>query len=173
MKIVHLSARTLTLAIAVIALGYANSVSAEKPNCPEDDSHPSCSGGGGDGGGSDADATYSANFTGALSGGSAGDHWLGHGKGVGANVFSGLEDTNIDLEYFDDLFMKNGCFGDPFYEPGQVSVKEKNKNNTEAWFWFTASVIGGGESANYLLQTFGTFDDPPVDWPPSTTTSMT
>ncbi len=42
MNILRLSTLSLTLAIAVITLGYANPASAAKPDCVADPTHPSC-----------------------------------------------------------------------------------------------------------------------------------
>jgi len=57
---IRLSTLSLTLAIAVITLGYVDPAFTAKPDCAHDNSHPSCSD---DGGGGEPAAQYTAALT--------------------------------------------------------------------------------------------------------------
>ena len=64
MNIIRLSTLSLTLAIAVFALGYANPSFAKGKDCVVGDTRPKCSGGGG--GGGDDPVTYEVALEGAF-----------------------------------------------------------------------------------------------------------
>ena len=160
MNILRLSTLSLTLAIAVITLGYMNVASAAKPDCPGD--HPSCKEAGGAAG-------YIVTIVGDVEGGST-ENWLGGSKGVGLND-AGVHDgvgLFTDLSYFEswDFDGNNGdlCFLGADYLLHQAQIKQGKKGRAEAAFWFHGETTTGIRVL-YALTLYGDFD-PNVAWPP-------
>jgi hypothetical protein len=171
MSITRLSTIALIFSTVMIALAYTNPLSAKGKECDMNDTRPKCDDGTGNGG-SEEDATYSFLITGHDVNGDSGDEvWVEHSKGIHPLHLQTPVPTNINLnlEHFDAR-----CFGDRRYEPTGGRITAGKQGSTEAWFWFPAKTTEG-ETAKYLLISFGTFADPNPTWLPAgdvTTTSM-
>ena len=166
MKNLRLSTLSLSLAIAVMTLGYVNVASAGKPTCPGD--HPSCKEAGDDG--------YSVTIEGQVEGHST-DNWL---LGVGGKKSIGFNDASLghDVGDFTDLSfftISNGPFGSDgatcFKFPAelhQATIKQGKGGRAQAAFWFDGKTNDGNTSVLYALALYGLFD-PATAWPPEGT----
>ncbi len=162
MKILRLSTLSLTLAIAVLTLGYVNVASAAKPICPGD--HPSCKEAG--------DSGYKVTIEGHVDGVSD-DNWLG---GFGGKKSIGLNDaseehkvgafTNLDFFTENSPFGDFGttCFPGPF-TIHQAIISRGKGGRAQAAFWFDGKTDDNSTDVLYALALFGQFD-PEIAWPP-------
>ena len=171
MKNLRLSTLSLTLAIAVMTLGYVNVASAGKPTCPGD--HPSCKEAGDDG--------YSVTIKWQVEGHST-DNWLlgsGGKKSIGLNDATAGPGHDVgdltDLSFFTDSsgpFLSDGdfCFSDPA-ELHQATIKQGKGGRAQAAFWFDGKTNDGNTSVLYALALFGA-DGSGADLPGEATLDM-
>ncbi len=176
MNILRLSTLSLSLAIAIFALGYVNPSFAAPPDKPCSP-WPSCKDDGGGGGGGD-DATYNVVIVGDDLAGDGIDSPPWHDGGR-KNSISGGEQHNTgffrDLSIFESIF--NTMVGDPpstqgavCFPPDTVFVIEgatigQKKGRAEAAFWFQANTFEGGQTLFYQLYFTGDINGP---WLPGT-----
>lgn len=172
--------RYLTLFTVLTCLGLAIPTFAAKPNCAEDDTHPSCKPADDSG----VDAMYSVAISEAVTGASGSD-WLGSFGGknkIGANEFgvaTGIVGVLSDLGFFRDdadfLGELNGanCFADGSFL-SQGLIGKGRGGRAEASFWFDGLTADGGTSVLYVLSVFGQFDDGAAKdvWPPANVTTL-
>jgi len=142
---------TLTLAIAVMLLGYVNpSVAAKDKGCPES-GHPSC----GNGGGETGDVvTYDVELTGAVVGTNIGEDvgkefadWIDQQAGSIGNSFSpGVDAGTLNLAAFSGIFdtavlegdavgSGDGCFSAPNITVRDGGVTKSKRNQIEVGLW--------------------------------------
>ena len=171
MNILRLSTLSLTLAIAMMTLGYVSVASAAKPICPGD--HPSCKEAG--------ESGYSVTIEGHVEGASAdmegasADNWLG---GVAGKNSIGLNDASeghnvgafTGLEFFtgnDSPFGSDGasCFPSAPFTIHQAIISRGKGGRAQASFWFDGFTKHDNTSVLYALALFGQFDSDKA-WPP-------
>ena len=172
MNTVRLSTLSLTIAIAVMTLGYANPSFADPPDGGEHDH-----GGGGGGGG---DATFDVIILGIgneLDGRSGLDNpWL---ESFGGKNAIGLNDATagLDVGMLMGLAAFTGedpdCFPEDtgtdhtstsLFPLHQAIVKQGRKGRAEASFWFHGATTEGDEVL-YVLNLFGHFADENAEFP--------
>ena len=177
-----LSTFSLATAVAVMIFGYATPAYAEKPDCDQDPSHPSCKT---DGGADGAAFNVDIGVLGELQGGSGDNPWL---QGFGGKKSIGLNDaspTGLDVGTLTGVGMFTGldarCFPGDFMPPDpvhgspdelhQAIVKSGKKGRAEASFWFHGATKNGMVRVLYVLTLFGVFDGD-VEFPGEATLLM-
>ena len=187
MNTVRLSTLSLTIAIAVMTLGYANPSFADKPS-NGDHEH------GGGGGGADGAMFRVTILDDDLAGGSTVavdemgktiDPWLqgfGGKNSIGLNDASGLDvGTLTGVGSFTGLGLgpNEFCFPGDIVDPHaslfplhQAFIKPGKKGRAEASFWFHGTTKDGMVRVLYLLKLIGAFESPEV-WPSAQKLTMT
>ena len=168
----------VTIAIAVMTLGYANPSSAAKKgiDCTDPTSHPSCK----DDDGAVDGATFSVVIDGGLMGGSGDNHWLqsfGGKNTIGLNHASAEVSDVGTLTGLSDLTGLNAiCFPSDFVPPHdasfqlhQASIKRK-KGKAQAGIFLHGLTFEGNVRVLYGFLLIGDFVS--GDWPPTTTTVL-
>ncbi len=161
---------TLTLAIAVMLIGYVNpSVAAKDKECP---AHPSC----GDGGGETGHVvTYDVVLLGPVDGSNVGPQfadWIDQQTGSIGNPFSpGVDAGTLNLAAFSGIFdtaiadgdavgSGDGCFSAPNITVRDGAVWKRRRDEIEVGLWIDGRTAEDSADVVYTLWLGGLRPDP-------------